>query len=201
MPVSSTSAFSDPGDFQSALSRYGIVRVIPTQAVDFRARLTDIRLSQLGFVAAREYVSRVAIVVAPADQVLIAFPMTAEGAHHWDERRLGLGELVVMSEAAHNTWRIRAPARWGAILQPKQLLVDCLHTIVGEKAHLPAPGLTLWRARAPAFWDLLKIIRAVVRHSIHVPEAPVKTEASHGLEQELITSLVELLTDMSPQSD
>jgi hypothetical protein len=201
MPTSSTFAFSDPADFQSALHRRGVVSLTPTQAVDFRARLTDVRLSQLELMAAREYVSRIATVSAPTDQVLTAFPITDEGAHYWEERRLRLGELVVMSEPAHGTWRIAAPASWGAILLPKQLLVDSWVAIVGEKAHLPPPGLTLWRPRWPTFRDLLKLNRAVVRHTVRQPEAPIDTEAARGLEQELLSSLIESLTDMSPKAD
>jgi hypothetical protein len=201
MPTSSTFAFSDPADFQSALHRRGVVSLTPTQVVGFRVRLTEVRLSQLELMAAREYVSRIAIVSAPTDQVLTAFPLTDEGVHYWDERRLSLGELVVVTDPAHGTWRISAPTSWGAILLPKRLLVDCWMAIVGEKAHLPPPGLTLWRPRWPTFRDLLKLNRAVVRHTVRQPEAPIETEAARGLEQELLSSLVESLADMSPKPD
>jgi len=201
MPISSTSAFSDPGDFQSALRRCGVVRLIPTQPVGFRARLTDIRLNQLQLLAARENVSRIATVSAPTDQVLMVFPETEEGAHYWAECRLSLGEFVVMSDAAHSIWRICAPTRWGAILLPTQMLANCLHTIVGEQACLPPPGLTLWRPRRPAFRELLKLHRAIVRHTVRQPEAPVETEAARGAEQELLVVLVESLTGISVKHD
>lgn len=201
MPISSTSAFSDPRDFLSALRRCGVVRLVPTQGGGFRARLTDIRLSQVELLAAREKVSRTATVLTPTDQVLIVFPQTDKDAHYWAERRLSLGELVVISTPAHTTWRICASTRWGAILLPTHILADCFHTIVGEEARLPPPGLTLWRPRWPAFLELLKFHRAVVCYTVRQPEAPVETEAAHGLEQELLTRLVDSMTDMSAICD
>lgn len=196
MPISSTLAFSDPGDFLFALRRCGIVQLIPAQAAGFRARLTEIRLTQLDLLAAREHVSHIANVAAPTDRVLIVFPMTYEGTHYWAERRLRFGELVIMSDA-RGTWRVSAPASWGAFLLSAQNLVATLRGIAGDEAHVPPSGLTLWRPRWPAFRDLIKLHRAVVRHTVREPEAPVKTEAARGLEQELLSLLVETLTDMS----
>jgi len=171
------------------------------QARGFRARLTDIRLNQLELLAARESVSRVATVSAPADQVLMVFPKAGEGTHYWAERRLSLGDLVVISAAARSLWRTTGPTHWGAILLPTQMLSDCLHTMFGEQGHMPPPGLTLWRPRWPAFWALMKLHRAVVRYTVRQPEAPIETEAAHGLEQELLSAMVELLTDMSAKRD
>lgn len=197
MPISSTSAFNDSGDFQAALRRCGIVRLIPAQVGGFRARLTDIRLSQLELMSGRESVSRSATVSPPVKHVLLVFPKTTEGAHYWAERRLGLGELAVISGAVYTTWRICAPTGWGAVLLSMQMLFDCLHTLGGQRARLPPPGLSLWRPRWPAFDQLLQLHRAVVRHTARQPEALVEAAAAHGLEQELLAALVDSLTDMS----
>ena len=201
MPISSTSAFSDPRDFEAALCRCGIMRVIPKVAVGFRARLTDIRLRELELLAARENVSRTATVSVPAHQILIVFPETEKGVHYWAERQVGLGELVIVTDVANGAWRICAPTRWSAIHASAQLLADSLHAIAGEQAQLPPPGLTLWRPRWRSFAELLKLHRAAIRHTVRQPEAPVETDAARGLEQELLTSLVGSLSDMSPKSD
>jgi hypothetical protein len=131
----------------------------------------------------------------------MVFPMTDEGTHYWAERRLRFGELVIMSDAARGTWRISAPASWGAFLVSAQNLVDSVRMVAGDEAHLPPSGLSLWRPRWPAFRELMKLHRAVVRHTVREPEAPVKTEAARGLEQELLSSLVETLTNMSVKPD
>lgn len=201
MPISSTSAFSDPGDFRFALRRCGLVRLIPLLNVGFRARLTDIRLSQVELLAASERVSRIATVSAPADQMLIVFPKTREGAHYWAGQQLVLGELIVMFGPACSTWRIRAPTVWGAILLPLPMLAGSLPAIADERAHMPPPGLTRWRPPGTAFGDLLKLHRAAVSYTIRQPEAPVETEAARGLEQQLLTAVVESLSTTSARRD
>jgi len=123
----------------------------------------------------------------------MVFAMTKTGAQYWTERRLGLGELVVISGPAQSTWRIHAPARWGAILVPARVLIDCLHTIAGEQAQVPATGLTIGRPPWSAFRELLALHWAAVHCTVRQPEAPVETEAARALEQQLLVSLADVL--------
>lgn len=193
MPTSSTSAFSDPYEFASALRRHGIVRLIPTQDLGFRAQLTDIRLSHLALLAARESVSRVATMSASAGQTLIVFAMTKGGAQYLMERRLSFNKLAVISGPTQVSWRICAPVRWGAILLPAQLLIAYLRTIVGEQTQPPPLGLTIWCPRLAPFRELLALHRGVVRCTVRQPETLIDTEAIRALEQQLLASLVEVL--------
>src|SRR5262252_2748707 len=60
MPHSVASVFSNPKDFQAALSKYGVFSLLVTGSGRFRARLTQIVLDDMCLAAGEEELSRVA---------------------------------------------------------------------------------------------------------------------------------------------
>jgi hypothetical protein len=199
MPLSTTSAFSDPGDFRFALRRCGVVQLIPGEATGFRARLTTIRLDRMELIAGSESISRDARVSVPLRQVLIEFPRTRLDTHYWGEQLINLGQLAVVSGVSGVAWRTRGPTRWGAILMPADVLTKYVHTMQGSQTPRPAPGVTLRQPSRTTFSELLKMHNAVVRYTVRQPEAPVESESARGLEQELLTFLSEMLCNRSDE--
>ena len=86
MPRTFTSVFSEPDDFQAALSEEGVVRFLVTGRAQFRARLTQIVLHRLHLSAGEEELSRIAFVAVPAGMVLILLPIGGRPSPIWDRR-------------------------------------------------------------------------------------------------------------------
>jgi hypothetical protein len=197
MPLSITSAFSDPDEFQSALRPFGVTQMILTESTDFRARLMKIRLNGVELLAGTERVSRTATVSVPLHRVLIEFPKAYRGTHAWGAQQVGVGELAIISGVNRIAWHISGPARWGALMMQVDVLTEYVHTILGTQTPRPAPGVTLRRPNPVTFGELLKLHDAAVRHTLRQPEAAVETESARGLEQELVTLLTDLIGEAS----
>ena len=80
MPRTFTSVFSEPDDFQAAVSEEGVVRFLVTGRGQFRARLTQIVLHRLRLSAGEEELSRIAFITVPAGMVLVAVERLAPNA-------------------------------------------------------------------------------------------------------------------------
>lgn len=197
MPLSITSAFSDPDEFQSALRPFGVTQMIVSDTADFRARLMKIRLDGIELLAGTEKVSRTATVSVPLRQVLIEFPKACRGSHAWGAQQVGPGELAIITGVNRVAWYISGPARWGAFMMHVDVLTEYVHTILGTQTPRPAPGVTLRRPNPVTFGELLKLHGAAVRHTLRQPEAAVETESARGLEQELVMLLTDLIGDPS----
>src|SRR5215469_1124391 len=96
MPLSVASVFSDPEDFQAALSKDGVLSLLVTGSGRFRARLTQIALNEMGLAAGEEQVSRVAFVVVPSDTVLVWLPVGDRSAAIWGGVAVRVGEMITL---------------------------------------------------------------------------------------------------------
>jgi hypothetical protein len=197
MPLSTTSAFSDPSDFRSALRHCGVLQLTPGEGTGFRARLTNIRLDQMELIGGTETIPREARVSMPLRLVLIEFPKMRQDTHYWGEQQIRLGQLAIVSGVNGINWRTSGPTRWGAVLMQADVLTRYVHTMHGGQAPRPAPGVTLTQPSRTTFGELLRLHNAAVRYTVRQPEAPVESESARGLEQELVTLLTELLLERS----
>src|SRR5438270_738813 len=75
MPGSRASVFGEPEDFEEALRADGVAALLVTGRGRFRARLTQILLERLHLASAEEELARVAVVVVPANTILVSWPI------------------------------------------------------------------------------------------------------------------------------
>jgi hypothetical protein len=193
MPSSSTSAFSQPEDFETALLDCGMRGLSLTSSTAFQARLTSIRLDKLHLLAATERAARIAVLSVPATDILVVFSKGA-GKQIWGGLEARSGQLLVVPSAHRTYWQTTGPIGWGAIRVAAAVLASCCKAIAGNELHLPAAEPALWRPPRAVLSSLIRLHETAIRRTLHQPEAPLEPEAAHGLEQRLLADLIECLT-------
>jgi hypothetical protein len=193
MPSSSTSAFSQPEDFEAALLDCGLRELFLTSSIAFRARLTSIRLDRLHLLAATERAPRIAIVSVPRADMLVVFSKGA-GKQIWGGLEAGPGQILAVPGARRTYWQTSGPTGWGAIRVPGSILASYGKAIAGSEWHLPAEELTLCHPPRAVLSNFLRLHAAAIRRTFLQPEAPLEPETGHGLEQGLLAELIECLT-------
>jgi AraC-like DNA-binding protein len=193
MPSSVTSVFSEAEDFEAALRAEGCLALLVTGAGQFRARLTQVALHRLRLTAAEEQLSRLAFVAVPADMILVLLARGRVSAPVWGGVRLGTDEIMTLGAGQRLHMRTDGPCRWGSIWLPATELVQYGRVLTG--ANFAVPSAARWRRPRPAMSRHLRHLHSaaiglVERRS----NAFIGGEAAHGLEQQLIETLVECLS-------
>ena len=115
MPGSTTSVFSEAGDFGATLRDEGCLGLLVTGAGEFRAWLTRVALHSLRLSAAEEHLSRTALVDVPAGMMLVALARGRAFAPFWGGVRLGADEIITLGAGQRLHMRTDGPCRWGSI--------------------------------------------------------------------------------------
>ena len=115
MPGSTTSVFSEAGDFGAALRDEGCLGLLVTGAGEFRARLTQLTPHGMRLCMAEEHLSRTALVDVPAGMMLVALARGRAFAPFWGGVRLGADEIITLGAGQRLHMRTDGPCRWGSI--------------------------------------------------------------------------------------
>jgi AraC-like DNA-binding protein len=193
MPVSVTSVFSEPEDFEAALVKEGCRCLLIVGRGQFQARLTQVALHSLRLSAAEERLSRIAFITVPADMVMMSFPIgTGTGPVYGGIVIRGY-EIMTLGPGQSVHARTDGPCRWGSIWFPLRELARYGSALTGAPFAIPSFA-QCWRLPQAAGRQLHQLHAAAIRMAEIRPQALLDAEAAHGLEQQLIHALINCLS-------
>jgi len=193
MPRSVTSVFSEADDFAAALRAEGCLGLLVTGPGQFRARLTQIALHRLRLSATDEPLPRIAFFAAPAEMILVSLPRGRGPAAVWGGIGMGVGEIMILGAGQRLHMRTDGPCRWGTIWVPAAELVRYGSALTGAAFTVPSAARR-WRPRPVMKRHLRHLHSAAIGLVERRSRAVIDDEAAHGLEQQLIETLVECLS-------
>lgn len=193
MPTSVTSVFSNLNDFAEALRSLGIVHLAATGPGEFRARLTRVELQHLRIWSAGEHVPRIGFHETPTDVLLVLFAIGDQPAPVWGGVHLTEGELLTCFPHHRFHVRTEGPCRWGAVSLPAEEFRAYFSELTGEVLATPVLAQR-WRPPAMAGKRFMRLHAAAARAAQVRPNRIVDPEAAHGMEQQVIHSLVGCLS-------
>jgi len=193
MPGSATSVFSEAEDFEAALRAEGCLGMLVTERGRFRARLTQVSLHRLRLSATDEQLSRIAVVAVPADMLLVSLPRDTGSAMISGGIRVGAGEIMTLGAGQRLHARTDGRCRWRLIWLPAAELVRYGSALTGAAFAVPSTAES-WRLRPANGRHLRHLHSVAIRLAERGSNALVDGEAAHGMEQQLIETLVECLS-------
>ena len=185
-------AFSDPEDFGCALRREGCLNLVITGIGRFQARLTQVALEIVDLTAAEEQLSRVVFFGAPADVVLLIFPIGYGTSPLYGGIGLRAGEIMTVGPGVHTHSRVDGIAHWATVHLPVDELIKYGVSLTGAPFTVP-PAIQRWQPRRSAIRNLRSLHAAAIRMASVHPQTLMDPEAAHGLEQQVIHAVVECL--------
>jgi hypothetical protein len=197
MPGCALSVFSDPNDFQAALSGCDSVQLLVTGLLvtgvgDFSARLSRISLTNMRLFACEERLSRVASISIPCDMVRVTLPPRPDGSLMWDGVGARPDEIVTHGPGHRFDERTEGPRRRSTVWMPARILADAVWTTHGAMFSVP-PGEVRWRSPRAALRSLVSLHGAAIRATATRPKLVTGEGAAHGLEQQMKMALAECL--------
>ena len=196
MPRSVTSVFSEAEDFPVAMRAEGCLALLVTGAGQFRARLTQVALQSLRLSATDEHLPRVAFVALPADTILVSLPRGRGAAPVWGGNMIGAGEIMTLGAGQRLHMRTDGPCRWGSIWVPAAELAQYGSVLTGVAFSVPSAARR-WRPRPAMMRHLQHLHSAAIGLVERRSRAVIDAAVAHGLEQQLIDTLVECLSKSS----
>ena len=172
MPGSVTSVFSEADEFEAALRKEGCLGLLIIGRGQFRARLTQITLHRLRLSSGEEQLSRIAVVAAPHDLVLISFPIGPAPSPIWNGVRFRAGEIMIIGPGQRVYARTDGPCRWGAIWLSVEELIRYGHAVTGAPFDIPSVA-RCWRPPPVARGHLGQLHAAAVRIAARCEARPV----------------------------
>jgi AraC-like DNA-binding protein len=192
MPSSITSAFSEPEDFETALSAEGCLSLLITGRGQFRAQLTQVTLHRLRLSEAKENLACIAFIAVPTDTVVTAFPIGNETGLARGDIQTRSREVMILPPGEHVHIRTDGPRRWGAVGFPVDELARYGSALTGSSFVVP-PVAQRWRPPPVPGVGLRSLHAAGIRMAATHPQFLVNPEAARGLEQQLIHAVVNCL--------
>ena len=186
------SVLGDAEEFEAALRTDGVSDVLVTGRGQFRARLTQVVLYRSRLAAIAETLPRVAVVAVPADMVLVSFPIDRGPSPIWGGIETRLGEMIALGPGQRLHARAVESCYWGTVLTPEQQLVDYGRAMT--ETRFIVPPVARWRPPAAAMRQLRRLHRAGIRMAEARIETITDVQSAHGLEQQLLDSLIECLS-------
>ena len=193
MPASTTSAFSNASELEAALRNVGDVRLVVTGRGEFRARLTHVELQRLRLWAVDERASRIGFLKIPPDMLLALFTIGDQPSPIWSGTSLNQGEILTCGPNHRLHMRTEGPSCWGAVSLPADEFRAYFSQLTGQVLTMPIPAQR-WRPAAAACKRFMQLHTAAIRAAGMRPQTIVDPEAAHGMEQQLIHSLVGCLS-------
>ena len=193
MPGSMISVFSHASDLETALQNAGYVRLVVTGRGEFHVHFTQIELQRLRLWAVREQASRIGYLKVPPDTLLALFPIGDQPSPLWSGASLNRGEILTCGPGHRVHMRTEGPSHWGGVSLPAGEFTAYFGGLTGQVLTMPiAPERR--RRSVAACKRFLQLHAAAIRAAGMRPQTIVDPEAAHGLEQQLIHSLVGYLS-------
>ena len=191
MPASTTSAFSNASELEEALRNVGDVRLIVTGRGEFRARLTHVELQRLRLWAVEERASRIGFLKIPPDALLALFTIGDQSSPIWSGSSLNQGEILTCGPNHRLHVRTEGASCWGAVSLPADEFQAYFNQLTGQAMPILAQR---WCPAAAACKRFVALHAAAIRAAGMRPQTIVDPEAAHGMEQQLIHSLIGCLS-------
>jgi AraC-like DNA-binding protein len=188
-----TSVFGEPDDFREVLRHEGNFELYLTGFGRFLARLTKVVLNSLNVTAVVEQLPRICFVGVPSNMVLISFPYGDRAPPIWGGVQPRHGDMMMFGPGHRFHSRTQGPCHWGAIRVSTRILSESFHELTGNSLTV-APFGELWRPSRILVSRLLRLHAAAIRAAEVRPETIVGADAAHGMEQQLLHTLVECLS-------
>jgi AraC-like DNA-binding protein len=192
MRGSVTSTFSEPEEFQAAMSRNGINGSVFTGIGRFRARLTEVKLNHLRLVSVQESLPWIAFMRVPSETMLVGLSVEHIRSPAWGGIRVNSGELITLGPGQSAHMRIEGPCHWGAVWLPVQKFSHYSSALTGSAREIPS-GICCWRTPSKMGIQLRSLFLAAIRATLARSVPATGAEAAHALEQQLIHLLIECL--------
>jgi len=189
MPASMISVFSQADELEAALRNAGEVHLIVTGRAAFHGRLTQIELQRLRLWAVREQAPRIGCLRLPADTLLALFTIGDQPSPIWSGISLDKGEIMTCGPGHRLHMRTEGPSHWGAVSLPADTFKMYFDRLTGQVLAMPHPAQR-WRPSTAGCRRFLRLHAAAIGAAGRRPETIVDPEAAHGMEQQLIHSLV-----------
>jgi AraC-like DNA-binding protein len=183
-----------PDDYQDALREVGAIGVVVTGRGQLQVRLTQVALQHIKLVIVQENLSRIACIRVPHDAILVAILIDGDTSFTWAGASVGAGELVTVCGGEFLHARTDGASQWGAIWFPLAEFKLFKSALAGETLDLPG-AVSIWRPPQVAKERLLRLMTATARAAHRQWMALTMDEAAHGLEQQLIHSVLECLVE------
>jgi AraC-like DNA-binding protein len=194
MPSSSTSVFSEPDEFEAALRTQMDIDLLVTGRGRFRSCLTRVALHRLRLEASDEMVSRIAFMSMRPDLVLVWWVIGQHGSQFWCGAPISAGEIMTLGPGGRAHARTEGPSRWAGVWMAAADLANSWRVLTGTPFKASVVG-GLWQPRPAPLRTLRTLHAAAIKMFESRPNEVLTTSAIHGLEQQLIHSLVKCLSD------
>jgi AraC-like DNA-binding protein len=191
MPGSLTSAISEAEVFAQALRDEGCAGLLITEPGRFRARLTRVALSRLRLAAVQEELARIAFIVIPAETVSVLLPVGDKASPVWGGFEMREGEILAFAPGEQLHAVTAGVCSWGAIQVTARELKHYGEALTGNPVRVP-PGAR-WRPSPAIMRRLTALHRAATRMAESRSGALADLETAHGLEQQVMHTLIECL--------
>jgi AraC-like DNA-binding protein len=196
VPESVTAFFTEPADFAAALVSEGSSSLVITGHGRFRARLTRVVLHQLRLLAGEESLSRIAFITVPDHMILIGLQSGNHRSPNWGGIEMHMDEMITFGPGSSAHMRTDGACRWAAILMPVRDLYQYVTVMTGQRFTVPV-RIRRWQIPRAAGRLLLRLHAAAIRAVETGHPEIIGREAAHGLDQQMISALVECLSDGS----
>lgn len=193
MRGSVTSTFSDPEEFQAAMSADSSISFLFTGSGRFRAQSTEIKLNHLRLLSFAESLPCIAFIRVPPEIVLVGLPIGYTGSPTWGGIRVGDRELITLGAGQSAHMRSEGPCHWGVVLLSVREFTRYGSALTSTTMKIP-PMVCRWRPSASVGSQFRRLFMAAIRTAPGRAGSATGTEAAHGLEQQLIHLLVECLS-------
>jgi hypothetical protein len=193
MPASMMADFSNAGDLEEALRTAGDVHLIVTGRGDFRARVAQVELQRLRLWAVHERASRIGFLTVLPDKLLALFTIGDQPPPICSGTNLDKGEILICGPSHRLHMRTEGPGCWGAVSLPVGEFTAYFNRLTGKDFKMPSLARR-WRPSAAGCKRFMRLHAAAIRAAGMRPQRIVDLEAAHGMEQQLIHSLVRCLS-------
>ncbi len=199
MPVTGTTVFSDPGDYQAGF-RGARINLVFTGPGTFGARLTSVSLPHLKLFSIQESLPRIAYVSLPPRWVTFAFPTCFEPPPIWSGIEMKPQDLMFHSVGERMHQRTSGACKWGVISVDPEFFARSSKALTETEVIPPRVGRVLRSLQA----DALKLRRRhtrVCRLAETNPQTVSHQEVARAIESDIIDALVNCLTADVVQND
>ncbi len=167
--------------------------LIVTGCGGFRARLTQVELQRLRLWAVHERASRIGFLTVLPDKLLALFTIGDQPSPICSGITLDKGEILTCGPNHRLHMRTEGPSCWGAVSLPAGEFTAYFNRLTGKVFKMPSLAQR-WSPSAAGCKRFMRLHAAAIRAARMRPQTIVDLEAAHGMEQQLIHSLVGCLS-------
>ena len=193
MPDSAASVFSEPDDFRATMRAEGFQSLVVVDRGRFEARLTQVALSSFRVLCVEEGRAGVTFIRVSDDKILILLPMNGGPPPIWGGISAQKAELLTLGAGQCIHARTDGPCRWGAIWLPNDQLIYYGRAVTGTEITVPG-DVCCWRPKPGRMRRLRHLYAATIRGAGVRSGLITGAEPAHGLEQQMIHTLIECLS-------